>query len=550
MNRDRKIIYLLIAVIILTATAWGYYLYWKNSEEIPQYGGTYKEGVLGEPRFINPLLSPANEVDMDLVRIIYSGLFKYDGKGEIIPDLAQEYQISPDGKVYTITLKDNISWHDGEKFTADDVIFTIQAAQNPDYQSFFAATLFQGLELNKIDDYKVEFKLNQPYAPFLANLTFGIMPKHIWEFIEPKNINLAEFNLKPIGTGPYKFKSLKKDKNNLIRQLDLVRNDNYHLGKPYLDHLVIKFFRDESKLIAELKRKEIDGTASITAPQKDKFSKIKDLKLLRIALPQYFAVFINKNKNPELANVGLRTALAQSTNKEEIIKQALNGEGFIVDAPVLPGMIGYYPEVKKIPFNPEGAKQNLEEAGWKDTDNDGVREKDGKKLELTIISSDFPEYQKTAEILQRQWKDMGAIVHLQTESAGILKQEIIRPRNYEVFLYGEVLGHDPDLYHLWHSTQTRDPGLNLSLYKNDEVDKWLEEGRTTQDVSKREELYRKFQDKIADEIPAIFLYSPYYLYALGDKIKGVEIERLVFPSERFGSVEKWYVKTKRVWKKK
>jgi len=253
-----------------------------------------------------------------------------------------------------------------------------------------------------------------------------------------------------------------------------------------------------------------------------------------------------------LADRNVRLALSYATNKEEIIEKVLNGKGEQVNSPLLSNWPNYTSEIDIYDFALEHAQNILEENGWKDTDEDGIRQKtindEDTKLEINLVASDWPEFEQTAEILKEQWGKIGAQVNLEIIESIDIQQEYLRPRNYQALLFGEVLGADPDPFAFWHSTQKKDPGLNVAFYENKEVDKLLEDARQTIEQEKRTEKYAEFQKILIEDVPAVFLYSPTYLYPVNKKIKGIEIEKLAQPSFRFSQIENWYINTKRVWK--
>jgi peptide/nickel transport system substrate-binding protein len=552
-----------LSFIILTALiALIFNFYLHQTELIPEVGGKYREGILGQPRFINPILAQTNDADRDLVRLVYSSLFKYDGQGNLIPDLAKKYTLSQDGLTYDIFLKSNIFWHDGEPLTANDVIFTIKTIQNPEYKSPLKNN-WQGVQVEKVDEFTIRFKLNNVYAPFLHNLTVGILPKHLWAGISAQNFPLAQYNLKPVGSGPYKFKEFSKNEEGQIESIKLVRNENFYLTtlnqdeinsqsieRPFIEEIILRFYNSQAALIKAYQKRQIDGLSFLSPANQSKLR--NNLNIHQINLPIYYAVFFNQTKSKALADKTVRLALAHATNKQEIIEKVLANQAQPVDSPLLPGWPNYTSETKIYDFALEHAQNILEAADWKDSDGDGIREKkindQETKLEFTLLATDWPELKQTAEILKEQWEKVGARVNLEIIEAAEIQQDYIRPRNYQALVFGEVLNADPDPFAFWHSSQKKDPGLNLALFQNKDVDKFLEEARQTMDQEKRNEKYAQFQKLLIEDVPAVFLYSPIYLYPVNQKIKGVEIEKLAQPSYRFSQVENWYIKTKRVWK--
>jgi peptide/nickel transport system substrate-binding protein len=544
---ERRFVVGCAALLIIGAIWGGTPLILSRTEAIPREGGVYREGMVGQPRYIAPMLARTNDVDMALSRVLYSGLLKLTSENTLEGDLAESVDASEDGKVYTAHLREGITWHDGEPVTADDVVFTVQTIQNPDTKSPSAPS-FQGVTVEKVDDRTATFTLREPYAPFPYNLTIGIAPQHIWATVEPQNIALAEQNLKPIGTGPFQFKKLRKRSLGEILEVELRRYDDYHGQRPFLDGITFTFFQSTEDLVRAFQRRTVDGMSFVSPSLVPEIERIRHGTLHRVKLPQYFAVFFNQARNQTLSDRTVRTALDLATDRETLIREALRGEGMRADAPIPTGFLGRGAHIRNAEFSVEKAKQNLEEAGWKDTDGDGIREKGGTKLSLTLVTTDWPEYVTTAELLAASWRSIGAEVGVESKTVGTVQTEIIRPRNYDALLYGEVLGADPDPYPFWHSTQTRDPGLNLALYKDREADKLLEEARKTMDIERRRATYEKFQERLLEELPAIFLYSPLYTYAVQPSVRGTMFEALPLPSERFTTVSSWYMRTKRIWK--
>ena len=523
----------------------------------PKAGGNYKEGLIGQPRYINPVLSPTNDADRDLVRLVYSSLFKYDNQGKLIPDLVESYSAEDEGLTYNLSLKKDVLWHDGQSLTANDIIFTVKTIQDPEYQSPLRS-IWQNVEVERIDDYQLRFKIKTVYAPFLHNLTFGILPRHLWGGIPAANFPLAEYNLKPIGSGPYQFKKFSKTaKNGKIESIELVRNENYYLtvdqepAGPFIEKLIFYFYNNEDKLVEAYQKREIDGLASVS---RNNLSRLKNNFVLhQIKLPLYYAVFFNQTQSKALTDETVRLALAYATDKQIIVEQVLNNQGTVVNSPLLPGCLGYSQETKVYDFALEHANNILEEAGWTEQDEDGIREKEINdeltKLEISLVASDWPEIEQTAQLIKEQWEKVGGRVNLEVIDSAVLQEDYLRPRQYEAILFGQALAADPDPFAFWHSSHRKDPGLNLALYQNKEVDKLLEEARQNLDKEKRAEQYIEFQKLLVDDLPAVFLFSPDYLYPVNKKVKGVsEIERLPTQSQRFSQIENWYIKTKRLWK--
>lgn len=432
-------------------------------------------------------------------------MIKYNEKREVIPDLAEKWEISPDGKTYKFYLK-KAKWQDGKDLGPDDVIFTLSLIKNPKIKSpLFAA--FSEVEVKKEGE-TLYFFLKTPLASFLHSLNFPILPKHILE--KEKEILNSNFAKKPIGSGPFKLKKIKSKKE--IFTFIFLANP-YYEKRPYLSKVILKFYPDLEAFYKA--KKENSGFLN------------QEGKGLKISLPQYTALFFNLNSDLS-SSKNFRKALSFATDKEEIKK----GLGWVnrLDFPILPGFLGYK-EGKKYEPNQEEAKRLLSQV---------------KRKEFSLVTNTNPQHQKVAEILKSQWEKIGLKPNLRFESEESLKTAI-KEKNYDIILVGENVGADPDPYPFWHSSFAKN-GLNLSGFQNKRVDKLLEEGRTALDENSRKERYEKFVEIISEEIPAIFLYQSIYYYKTGTKIKGVKEIEGVNLSDRFWNIEEWYIKTKKVKK--
>lgn len=516
---------------------------------MPKAGGHYTEGIIGQPAYINPLLSYTREADDDLVHLIYSGLLKYNEKGELEEDLAERYEVSEDKKIYTVFLRRGVKWHDGESLDASDVFFTISVLKDQTYKSSLRFN-WQGAEVRQVDDYTLEFSLKRPYFGFLDNLTIGILPKHIWEKISPEKFTLADYNLRPIGSGPYSFFDFQKDADGNILTYELNSFPEYYRGRPNISKITFNFYFDENSeaIIEDYNKKEIMGMSSIVPEKIGRIKSPKTTELYEISLPRYFSVLFNQKESIPLANDKVREALAYATDRNEIIEKVQNGKGVAVFSPFLPSMEEFAGDIEKRELNIEKANLILEEAGWA-RGADGIRAKDGTALEFTLYTTDWPKLAQTADLLRDQWGKIGARVAVNVLSVSDLTQNHIRPREYDALLIGQnYFSFSPDPFEFWHSGEKDDPGKNISKFENTEADKLLSEARENLNKGERAEKYRQVQKIIAAEIPAIFLYSPYQIYPVNKKIKGINVKNLNSSAQRFSNIDKWYIKTKRVKK--
>ena len=525
--------------------------YYNKTVIRPERGGSISIGIVGSPRFLNSVLNQINSVDEDVSAAIFSGLMKYNTNGELVPDLAEKYAIGDNGKTYEITLKSNVRWQDGKNLTADDVLFTVQTIQNQDYRSPIRP-LWQGIEIEKVSDTVIRFRLKNVYVSFLNNLTFGILPKHLWANVVPSQFALNELNLKPVGSGPYQFNKLQKDKNGTVKSIELKSFNKYFGGEPFISTITFYFYLSEADALTAYKKGEADVFIFSSASN---FISIKntantDYNILPVTLPRYFAVFFNQSQNKFLADKTVRQALTLATDKKAIINTVFGGYGQTADSPLLRVMTGYSDQIKSPDFSLDGAKSALAAAGWNDTDNDGVLEvgKNNEKLEITLTTIDWPELAQIAGILKDQWMKLGVKVNLDIKETAKIQNETIKPRQYQALLFGEVLGVEPDLFHFWHSSQKKDSGLNLALYDNPETDKLLSLALEDLDYNSRAQKNQKIASFIINDMPAVFLFTPDYLIAIKKNILGVEFASLNAPSSRFAQINQWYLETHRVFK--
>lgn len=498
----------------------------KHLQYLPISGGEYIEGVVGYPQTINPLYAVKHGVDDDLVRLIYSSLFKFDNRGSIINDLAESVVISSDGKEYSVKIKNNVKWHDGSALTANDIVFTFESIQNPDFRSPLRASLLSA-SIQKIDDTTVKFTLSEPYSPFLELLTFGILPKNIWNNVGPAAATLSDLNLKPVGSGPFKFKALVKNKDGELKEYSLIANENYYGSKVYLKDIVFKFFTDYEAAIKALNDNEITGLGYLPYDSRSDLLAKNSLKFNELVQARIVSLFFNVEKNKALANKDVRIALAKVLNKEQILNDVSRGVYQVADGPILKQNIAYNESLIKYNYSPAEVTDFLN--------------KQALTLNLSVV--DVGLNLQIAEKIKSYWEQSGIKVNLiilSSEQAS----SIIKSRNFEVLLYGQSVGGDPDVYAFWHSSQIGDKGLNIANYNNQEADKLLIEARVMSDMNERVAKYKKFQEIITNDLPVIFLYSPVYTYVQGNSLFGFSGEVIINPADRFNNVGSWYLKTK------
>lgn len=517
-------------------------------KEIPKRGGSFVEGVSGTARYINPLLA-FSDTDRDLTSLIYSGLLKAKPDGSFVGDLSDTYAISEDGKTYTFNIRDDAVFHDGVSVTADDVIFTIQKVQDPILKSPKRAN-WDGVKVEKTSDKTVQFTLKQPYAPFIENLTLGILPKHIWKGASADEFAFSQFNIEPIGSGPYKVSSVARNTSGIPDSITLQSFDHYALGMPFINSITFRFYQNEKTLIDAYKKGDVESIHSISGETAAQF--VKDgARVERYPLPQTFAVFFNQSNNPIFAHKEVRVALNSTINRQAIISEVLHGFGTEATSPIPQGLSGFESlNAQTSTSSIDSARSTLEKAGWK-KNAEGIYELKTKTktetLSFSISTGDAPELKKAADIIKKQWEELGAKIDVKVFEMNDLNQTVIRPRKYDALFFGEVIGRELDLYAFWHSSQRNDPGLNIAMYTNAKADTLLETARTLSDESKRMDKYQAFEKEILNDTPAVFAYSPDFIYLIKDSIKGFTLSKIVTPSDRFADIEKWYIETDRVW---
>ncbi len=550
---EKSVFSLLVLIALITAFTTIHSVNSLFLTEIPKKGGSFSEGVVGTIRYINPTLA-FSDTDRDLSSLIYSGLLKAKPDGTFTPDLASDYSISEDGKTYVFNIRQNAVFHDGSPVTADDILFTVQKIQDPTLKSPKRAN-WDGVIAEKISDKIVKFTLRQAYVPFIENTTLGILPKHIWKDANADEFSFSQFNIEPVGSGPYKVSKVSRNASGIPESITLESFNHYVLGTPYINSMKFNFYQNEKTLVDSYYKgnfKSFHTTSGETALALEKSGS----NIERYPLPQVFAIFFNQNHNPIFTHKEVRLALSAVTNRQEILDQTLHGFGAEALSPIPQGL------AKSTSINGAVSRSGiadaqaiLEKAGWKKNAS-GIYELKSKTLAgqaktetltFTISTGDAPELKQSAEIIKKQWETLGSIVDVKVFEMTDLNQTVIRPRKYDALFFGEVVGRELDLYAFWHSSQRNDPGLNISMYTNAKVDKLIEDSRVINDSDKRTLAYQQIESEILNDVPAVFMYSPDFIYILPKEIKGFSVGKIVLPSDRFSDVEKWYIETDHVW---
>jgi peptide/nickel transport system substrate-binding protein len=536
---------------------------------VPKTGGNISEGIIGIPTFVNPILA-ISSADKDMTTLVYSGLMRKMPDGTIVPDLAKSYEVSNDGLTYTFILKDNLSFHDKKPVTAEDIIFTIEKIKDPLIKSPKKAQ-WDSIEVSKIDDKTIVFNLRQPYASFLGNnATLGILPNHIWKNINSSEFPLSGFNIKAIGTGPYMIDSISKSKEGTPETYSLSRFKKFALGTPNIKTINITSYSNEKDLVDALLSTDIDQAGGISPENTDKV--IKDGYTVHTStLPRMFGLFFNQSRNNLFADKTVIGAIEKALDKQSIVDTVLYGHGTPIDHPIPATILSS--EDASNTYSLDEANKMLDNAGWvKDTD--GYRSKGGttktvttttkvkgktvKKtgtvstgpkvyLSFSIITGDDTELDRAANIIASQLKEIGIRVEVKNYDMGALNN-LIRAREYESLFFGQVVNNESDLYAFWHSSQRTDPGLNIAMYANPTIDTLLEKSSKTLKEEEKNNLYKIFTKEFKKDKPALFIYSPQYIYATKKDVTNVVLPALTTSSNRFVSIYTWYAQVDHVWK--
>lgn len=548
MGRKEKIAILILSLAALTSliiSLSNFYI--SHTVPAPTTGGIYSEGLVGQPAYINPLLA-SQDPDSSLVKLVFSGLYKYGDKGQLIPDLADGMpQISEDQKQYTVNLKKNITWHNNKPLTADDVVFTIQTLKDPTYKSPLRA-LWESTNVEKISGTTVKFTTANISGPFVNNLVLPILPKSLWENVDAQKFLLSEFNLKAIGSGPYAIKEIKKLPSGKVEQITFTANTNFYLGRPKIDQVIIKFYDTDNDVLNAFHSREILGFGFTPLGSNLYLDKEQTQStIFKTPLPQYQVVFFNIT-NKILSDQNVRQALTLTTDRQSIINSVFKNNANLPSSPLV-FFNANAPKALDTSVDIQKAKTLLDAAGWIIDPKTGNRAKKGVELKISIATNDTLVNSQAAQILADQWKTLNIQVSLNILPSKQLMDGVLKPRNFDVLLFPQKYGADPDPFLFWHSSQVKNPGFNLTGFNDPKVDKIIVDARATTDHQKREAAYAQFNDLVLAKFPVIFLDQTEFIYALDNSVKNVNLKSLYDPSQRFYDIGNWYIKEKRVWKK-
>ncbi|HEU4758500.1 MAG TPA: ABC transporter substrate-binding protein [Dehalococcoidia bacterium] len=498
----------------------------------------YSEALVGAPGRVNPLFVHLNDVDRDMASLVFSGLTRLGPDGEVLPDLAQSWEVSEDGRTFTFRLRAGVAWQTGAPFTAADVLFTYGLLADANLQGApEEASLWRQAKCSAPNDLMVQCTLPQPFAPFLAFATMGILPKHILEGAQAATLGENGFNKKPVGTGPFRLAQL--DETHVI----LKANTQYYGSRPQLDEIEFRFYPDTATAAAALSRKDVEGLLLGPEASQEDFDAVSgrgDLKAYTANRSAYTVLYLNNAEAP-LNDGSVRRAIAYAVDIDGIVGKLLAGRAVRGSSPIAPGTWAANAELEPYPHDQDEARSLLEAAGWLLPGEGKVRQRDGVELRISLMTDRDALRGALADEVAQELEEVGISVTVVRQDSTALVQDFLIPRQYQAAIFGWDVGADPDPYPAWHSSQISDNGRNLAAYANPEADAVMEEARRTTDLDRRQALYYTFQTIFHDDVPSVILYYPVYTYFVSDEVKDVKMGTLFNTSSRFASVASWRV---------
>ena len=515
----------------------------------PEQGGIYTEGLVGSLGRLNPLLDWNNSADRDVDRLLFSSLVKFDEHGLPQADLAEAWGVTQDGTVYNFTIRPDAVWHDGTPITSDDVIFTIERMKGDG--SLYpqdVKELWSKIEVTRLNDKNLKFTLPEPFVPFMDYLTFGILPKHLLESVPEDQMANADFNINPIGSGPYKFDRLLVE-DGQITGVVLGVNPNYYCKPPFIEQVVFRYYPASADAMDAYRQGDVLAVSQVTPDVLGAALEESNLSLYTNRLPKVGMVLLNLN-NPQasfLQNPKVRRALMLAINRPYLINTYLRGQAIIANGPILPNSWAYHDGTEQFEYDPEEAISLLKSEGYIIPAEGGeIRAKDGTPLAFTMLHPNDLTHAQIAQTIKDEWAKIGVQVELQAVPYDQLVRESLASRAYQAALVDLDLSRtpDPDPYPFWHQAEATG-GQNYSQWDNRAASEYLEQARVTADYTLRERLYRNFQVVFGKELPALPLYVPVYSYGVDSQVQGVQVGALYDPSDRLATFADWYLLTRR-----
>ncbi len=509
----------------------------------PVAGGTFVEGQAGSFTNANPIYA-SSPVDKTVSKLVFSSLMQYNSDNELVGDVAKSMEVDKSAVNYTLKLRDDVYWHDGQKLTAKDVVFTFNTIQDADAKSPLRP-IWQKVKIAYKNDYEVKITLPHSLSSFPQSLTTGLIPEHLLSNIPASRLRSVAFNTaSPVGSGPFKWRNIEvtgDQPEDRQEKIGLSRNAGYYKGAPLIEKFIVRSFHNNEDLLNSYQNNELTGVVGIDKILDNKVTSDSSQEF-NMPLMAQVSVFL-KNSNPILKDAKVRQGLIHATDTNAVISRL----GFPVvksDSILLKNHVGYDPKIIQRKFDIAKANKLLDQAGWKKRNSEGVRTKGGQELAFRLFSKDIPDYRAVADELQSQWQQVGAKLDVALQSEEDL-QSVIAFHNYDILLYGISLGNDPDVYAYWHSTQadaTSSTRLNFAEYKSEIVDQALEGGRSRTDPKVRAIKYKPMLTSYSNDAPAISLYQPRLLYLTSRKVFNFHAGMIPVATDRFANVENWAIR--------
>lgn len=413
----------------------------------PETGGTYSEALVGSLGRLNPLLNYYNPADRDVNRLLFSGLVAFDDRGLPVGDLAESWGISNDGTSYSFSIRPDAKWHDGEPVTSGDIAFTVDLMRDEAFPTpGDIRELWDQVEVIILDEKTLQFRLPEPFSPFLDYLSFGVLPKHLLENIPLQDVVDAGFNMEPVGSGPYQFDHLLAE-NGAINGVVLSAYEDYYGERPFMDQVVFQYYPDASAALDAYREGEVLGIGLITEETLAEILKEPDLRLFSGRLPQLSLIYLNLD-DPALSffqDKSIRRALLMGINRQRLLDQVLNGQAILADGPIPPGTWAYYEGIERVDYDPDQALKIIKDAGYTiPADGGGVRMKDDVSLSFEMVYPDSPTYEVTAKLIQSDWEQLGVNVELVPLPYSELIEDHLESRNYQAALVDLNMTRFPD----------------------------------------------------------------------------------------------------------
>lgn len=514
----------------------------------PVSGGVYTEALVGNLIRLNPLLDDNNQADKDVDRLIYSGLVKFDSRGMPENDLAETITPSQDGIIYNINLKPDLTWHDGEPLTTTDVAFTIELMKEGDgYITEDLVNLWKSVEVVTINDLYMQLVLPEAFSPFLDYLSFGILPEHLLGDLSMAQIADSEFNLQPVGSGPYKFSELTIE-DGLITGITLEAFKD-STNPPFLQEINFRYYPDAQSAFQAYKDQFVQGISEIPDNLIADALGQEDLAIYSGRLPEISMVLLNLNDPglPFFQDATIRKALLMGINRQKMINTLFHGQAIAANGVIFPESWAYLSTLTPVDYDPDQAALLLKEAGYVVTGEvNPVRMKEETALKFVLSYPDDELHRQVAEMLQSDWKKLSVEVILEPIPADLLVSDKLNPRAYQAALVDLNMTNnpDPDPYPFWDSGQATN-GQNYSQWNNKLASDSIEQARVTTNFAERVRLYHNFQAIFAKDLPSLPLFYPVYNYGVTSLIQGVSMGPLIDTSDRFATVSRWFLTARR-----